>query len=292
LGEHTLKTLIFSGMGVFLFGSTYVVPMDVIRRNNVVVRGAGDETIVFAHGFGCDSNMWRYVAPSFEDRYRVVRFDHVGAGKSDLEAYSFDKYDSLDGYADDIVEIIDALSLKQVVFVGHSVSAMIGLIAARKRPELFKSLVMVGPSPCYIDGEGYIGGFALDQLEELLDFLDSNHLGWSGQMAPVIMGNSDRPELGQELADSFCRTDPEIARHFARTTFMSDCRELLKDFDIPTLILQCSSDVIAPVEVGEYLHRQLVNSQLVIMKATGHCPNLSAPDETRTAIKDFLDKAA
>jgi len=266
--------------------------MDIIDRNNVIVSGTGDEAMVFAHGFGCDSNMWRLVAPAFEDKYRVVLFDNVGAGKSDLKAYSFEKYATLDGYADDAVEIIDALSLKKVVFVGHSVSAMVGLIAARKRPDLFKSLVMVGPSPCYIDSDGYVGGFSQGQIEELMEFLDSNHLGWSGAMAPAIMGNPDRPALAEELTESFCRTDPEIARHFARTTFLSDCRDLLQGFDIPTLILQCSSDVIAPVEVGEYVHRHLTNSSLVIMKATGHCPNLSAPKETISAIENFLGKAA
>lgn len=219
-------------------------------------------------------------------------FDNVGAGKSDLKAYSFEKYATLDGYADDVVEIIDALSLKKVVFVGHSVSAMVGLIAAKKRPDLFKSLVMVGPSPCYIDSDGYVGGFSQGQIEELMDFLDSNHLGWSGAMAPVIMGNPDRPGLAEELTESFCRTDPEIARHFARTTFLSDCRKLLQGFDTPTLILQCSSDVIAPIEVGEYLHRQLLKSSLVVMKATGHCPNLSAPKETIAAIENFLAEAA
>lgn len=266
--------------------------MEVFRRNNVVVRGSGGGTIVFAHGFGCDSNMWRYVAPAFEDRYHVVLFDNVGAGQSDLAAYSSQKYASLDGYADDLVEIIDALAVGKVIFVGHSVSSMIGLIAAKNRPDLFQSLVMVGPSPCYVDGEGYVGGFSEEQLQELLEFLDSNHLGWSGQMAPVVMGNPDRPELGEELAESFCRTDPEIAREFARTTFLSDSRDLLKDFDIPTLILQCSSDVIAPVEVGEFVHRQLPNSELVVLKATGHCPNLSAPAETIAVISSYLGKAA
>lgn len=248
--------------------------------------------MVFAHGFGCDSNMWRFVAPTFEDRYRVVLFDNVGAGHSDLQSYSTEKYASLDGYADDLIEIVDALSVGKVIFVGHSVSSMIGLIAAKKRPDLFQSLIMVGPSPCYVDGDSYIGGFSEEQLQELLEFLDSNHLGWSGQMAPVIMGNPDRPELGEELTDSFCRTDPEIAREFARTTFLSDSRDVLKDFDIPTLILQCSSDIIAPVEVGEYVHRQLPNSELVILKATGHCPNLSAPEETIAAISLYLGKAA
>ncbi|PZM14923.1 alpha/beta fold hydrolase [Rhizobium tubonense] len=265
--------------------------MDVLARNNVRLSGSGREAIVFAHGFGCDSNMWRYVAPVFEDRYRVVLFDNVGAGKSDLTAYSFEKYGSLEGYAHDLIEIVDALSMTKVVFVGHSVSSMVGLIAARKRTDLFKSLIMVGPSPCYVDDGDYVGGFTAAQIDELLEFLDANHLGWSGAMAPVIMGNPDRPELGDELAASFCRTDPAIAKHFARTTFLSDTRELLTDFSIPTLVLQCSSDVIAPVTVGEYVHEKLNNSTLVVMKATGHCPNLSAPEETVAAIDAFLRTA-
>lgn len=288
----TVRCLIRIGPVSISRKCTMLSLMDILHRNNVIVRGSRDETIVFAHGFGCDSNMWRHVAPAFEERYRIVLFDNVGAGKSDLSAYSFDKYRTLDGYAGDLVEIIDALAIGKAIFVGHSVSAMIGLIAARQRPDLFRSLVMVGPSPCYVDGDGYVGGFSQEQLEELLEFLDSNHLGWSGQMAPVIMGNPDRPELGKELTESFCRTDPEITRHFAKATFLSDCRDLLKDFEIPTLILQCSSDVIAPIEVGEYVHRQLPNSKLVILKATGHCPNLSAPEETIAAIEAYLGQAA
>lgn len=247
--------------------------------------------MLFAHGFGCDQSMWRYVWPAFQDQYKVVLFDHVGAGKSDLSAYSVKKYDLLDGYADDIVEIIRELKVKDIVFVGHSVSALIGIIASQKAPELFQQLILVGPSPSYINDEDYTGGFTRAQIEELLEALDNNHLGWSMSMAPVIMGNPDRKELGDELANSFCRTDPAIAKHFARTTFLTDKRTILSKTTTPSLILQCSQDVIAPLEVGDYLHRELPHSKLVVLKATGHCPNLSAPVETIEAIKDYLSNA-
>jgi sigma-B regulation protein RsbQ len=228
------------------------------------------------------------VAPAFEDRYRTVLFDHVGAGGSDLSAYDPAKYASLDGYADDVVALCRELNVEGGVFVGHSVSAMIGVLAARKAPELFAKLVLVGPSPRYINDGDYIGGFSEAQINELLDLLDSNYMGWSRTMAPVIMGNPDRPELGEELANSFCRTDPEIAKRFARATFLSDNRADLLGLGIRSLILQCSDDVIASQSVGEYVHRCLPNSELVLMQATGHCPNLSAPEETIAAMKAFL----
>jgi sigma-B regulation protein RsbQ len=244
--------------------------------------------MIFAHGFGCDQNMWRFVAPAFESEFRTVLFDHVGAGGSDLAAYEPAKYATLSGYADDLVEIARELRLQDAVFVGHSVSAMIGVLASLSAPDLFKSLVLIGPSPRYIDDEGYVGGFSAKQIAELLDFLSDNYMGWSAAMAPTIMGNADRPELGEELANSFCRTDPEIAKAFARVTFMSDNRCDLPKVTIPSLILQCSEDVIAPREVGEYVHRNTPHSKLVLMRATGHCPNLSAPEETISAIRAFV----
>ncbi|APX86067.1 alpha/beta hydrolase [Methylorubrum extorquens] len=246
--------------------------------------------MVFAHGFGCDQNMWRNVAPAFEDRYRTVLFDHIGAGGSDLSAYDPGKYASLNGYADDVVELCRALGVRGGVFVGHSVSAMIGILALKKAPGLFDSLVLVCPSPRYIDdaASGYVGGFDQLQVEELLDFLDSNHMGWSQAIAPTIMGNADRPELGEELANSFCRTDPDIAKQFARTTFLSDNRADLQGVAARCLVIQCAEDVIAPREVGEYVHRKLTDSELVLLDATGHCPNLSAPKETIAAIEGFL----
>lgn len=264
--------------------------LDVLKRHNVRVSGHGPRTMVFAHGFGCDQNMWRWVAPAFESRFRVVLFDHIGAGSSDLSAFDPQRHASLQGYADDVVAICRALEVRGGVFVGHSVSAMIGVLAAKSAPELFDEVVMVGPSPRYIDDpdNGYTGGFSAAQIEELLDFLDSNHMGWSQNMAPLIMGNPERPELAEELANSFCRTDPTIARHFARTTFTSDNRDDLDGLDARVLVLQCAQDVIAPESVGRYVHARLPNSHLVLMQATGHCPNLSAPAETVAAIDAFL----
>jgi sigma-B regulation protein RsbQ len=259
-----------------------------LTRNNVQVQGTGDRAMVFAHGFGCDQNMWRFVAPAFETEFKTVLFDHVGAGGSDLSAYDPTKYASLSGYADDLVEIGAEIGLKDAVFVGHSVSAMIGLLASLKAPKLFESLVLVGPSPRYIDDGDYVGGFSGPQIDELLDFLSDNHLGWSAAMAPAIMGNPERPELGEELTNSFCRTDPEIAKAFARVTFKSDNRADLAKVTKRALILQCSEDIIAPTEVGEYVHRNLPGSELVLMRATGHCPNLSAPEETIAAIRAFV----
>jgi sigma-B regulation protein RsbQ len=262
--------------------------MNVIERNNVIVKGAGANVMMFAHGFGCDQNMWRFVYPAFEADYKIVLFDHVGAGSSDLSAYSYKKYDNLDGYAHDIIEIANTLKVKDMVFVGHSVSAIMGLIAADIAPELFKSIILVSPSPSYINDEGYIGGFNRSEIDELLESLENNHLGWSMAMAPVIMGNPDRKELGGELSNSFCKTDPEIAKHFARTTFLTDKRDILQQAKIPSQILQCSNDIIAPVEVGHYMHERMPDSKLVIMNATGHCPNLSAPEETIAAITSYL----
>ncbi|HEU4321981.1 MAG TPA: alpha/beta hydrolase [Roseiflexaceae bacterium] len=261
-----------------------------LKRNNVTVTGKGQQPLVFSHGFGCDQHMWRFVAPAFEDAYKVICFDHVGAGQSDLAAYDPAKYSTLDGYTEDVLEICQALDVQGGVFVGHSVSAMIGILAAIKAPEHFDKLVLVGPSPCYISDEGYQGGFSRAEIDALLEFLDSNYLGWSSAMAPAIMGNADRPELAKELTNSFCRTDPLIAKQFAQVTFLSDNRSDLPQVRQECLILQCSEDVIAPIAVGHYLHQTLPASQLVVLKATGHCPNLSAPDETTAAIQAFLAK--
>lgn len=248
--------------------------------------------MVFAHGFGCDSNMWRFVAPMFETDFRIVTFDHVGHGRAARAEFEVERYSSLDAWASDVIELCDALELSEVVFVGHSVSAMIGVLAAARRPELFSSLVLVGPSPRYIDDGDYIGGFAAQDIEDLLTSLESNYLGWSAAMAPMIMGNADRPELGAELADSFCRMDPEIARRFARVTFESDNRADLRRVHTPALVLQCANDVIAPVAVGEYVRDTMPNATMVMLDATGHCPNLSAPAATTAAIEQFLSSAS
>ena len=258
-------------------------------RHNVHVSGPTDgQPMVFAHGFGCDQNMWRHVAPRFEDRYRVVLFDHIGAGGSDLAAYDPERHATLDGYADDVVALCEDLELRDVVFVGHSVSAMIGVLAAGRRPERFSHLVLVGPSARYIDDGDYVGGFGADDIDELLESLESNYLGWSRALAPAIVGNPERPHLGAELTESFCRADPEIQKRFARATFLADNRSDLAHVSTPTLVLQCSDDIIAPEVVGRFVHEHLRDSTFVQLDATGHCPNLSAPDETADAIDAYL----
>src|ERR1700684_4371045 len=262
--------------------------MSVIERNNVHLQGSGDRAMVFAHGFGCDQNMWRFVAPEFEKDFKVVLFDHVGAGGSDLSAYNKAKYSTLRGYADEVVEIARELNLKDAVFVGHSVSAMIGILASLKAPDLFGRMVLVGPSARYIDDGEYVGGFSEKQIAELLEFLEDNHMGWSAAMAPSIMGNPDRPELGEELTNSFCRTDPEIDKAVARVTFTSDNRADLPKLKIPTLVLQCSEDIIASEEVGKFVRSNIPGSEIVFLKATGHCPNLSAPAEVVSAIRAYV----
>ncbi|MFJ4523569.1 alpha/beta fold hydrolase [Streptomyces sp. NPDC088810] len=264
--------------------------MDILRRNNVRVIGPeSGRTMILAHGFGCDQNMWRLVAPGLAQHFRVVLFDYVGSGRSDLAAWQEERYATLDGYAQDVVDVCEELDLRDAVFVGHSVSAMAGVLAAAGAPDRIGSLVMVCPSPSYIDQEDYRGGFTAADIHELLDSLEANYLGWSAAMAPVIMGNPDRPELGEELTNSFCATDPDIARVFARTTFLSDTRQDLKTVTVPTLVLECEQDVIAPREVGAYVHAAIPGSRLVTLAATGHCPQLSAPEATAQAITGFVE---
>jgi sigma-B regulation protein RsbQ len=263
--------------------------MELSERFNIKVSGLPDgQPILFAHGFGCDQHMWRGVAPLFEDQFRVVLFDHMGAGGSDLGSYDFDRYTSLAAYAEDVLTICRGLALDNVVFVGHSVSAMIGVLAAATDPTRFAKLVLVAPSPRYVDDGDYVGGFSDADIAELLDSLESNYLGWASAIAPVIMGNAERPELGEELTEMFCRTDPRIARQFARVTFLSDNRNDLPKVAAPTLVLQCSDDVIAPVAVGEYVAARLPDGKFVMLQATGHCPNLSAPGATAAAIAEFV----
>lgn len=262
--------------------------MPAIERHDVHVRGAGERAIVFAHGFGCDQSMWRFVAPAFEQQFRTVLFNYVGAGGSDASAFDRVKYASLKGYADDLVDVVRELKLEDAVFVGHSVSAMIGVLASLAAPGLFSKLVLVGPSPRYTDDGDYRGGFDEAQIAEMLAFLKENPLAWSQAMAPAIMGNADRPELGDELTASFCRSDPVIAESFARATFTSDNRADLPRVNAPTLILQCSDDIIAPEAVGRYVHAQIAGSAFVLLAATGHCPNLSAPAEVVAAIRAFV----
>ena len=263
--------------------------MDILKRNNVKVSGRGTQPMLFAHGFGCDQNMWRFVAPEFERDYRVVTFDYVGSGRSDLSEYDPQRYSSLEGYACDVLDVCHALDLGDVVFVGHSVSSMVGVLAANREPHRFARLIMIGPSPRYLnDAPQYVGGFERSDIEALLETMDKNYIGWANHLAPVIMGNADRPELGQELADSFCSTDPVIARRFAEATFFADNRTDLAAVRVPSLILQCAEDIIAPREVGEFVHREVGGSTLRLMRATGHCPQMSAPDETIALMREYL----
>jgi sigma-B regulation protein RsbQ len=262
--------------------------VSVLKRNNVNIFGNGDTPMIFSHGYGCDQHMWRLITPAFADSHRVILFDHVGAGQSQLSAYDRTKYSSLQGYAEDLLEICDELQVEHGVFVGHSVSAMIGVLAAIKEPERFDRLVLIGPSPRYIDDHDYVGGFSRKDIEELLEFQDRNYLGWSASLAPVIMGNQNRPELTEELQNSFCQTDPEIAKQFAAVTFLSDNRADLPRAQTRSLIVQCRDDVIAPTAVGDYVRCHLPDGEMVVLNATGHCPHLSAPEETIAAIQAFL----
>ncbi|HZY74707.1 MAG TPA: alpha/beta hydrolase [Jatrophihabitantaceae bacterium] len=267
--------------------------MSVRKRNNVVVTGrAGAPVMMLAHGFGCDQNMWRLVVPMLAEHFELVLFDYVGSGGSDPAAWNEQRYGSLDGYAQDVLDVCQELDLHDVTFVGHSVSSMIGVLAAAAEPDRFARLVMIGPSPRYVDEDGYRGGFSAGDISELLDALESNYLGWSAAMAPVIMGNEDRPELGEELTRSFCATDPRAARVFARATFLSDNRADLAKVNVPTLVLECTHDVIAPREVGAYVHAAVAGSELVTLEATGHCPHLSAPEATARAILAFAAQPA
>lgn len=262
--------------------------INVLERNNVKVTGRGEQVLLFAHGYGCDQNVWANILPAFEKDYTLISFDYVGAGKSDLSAYDEKRYASLDGYAQDILDICEVLNIHNAIFVGHSVSSMTGILASNQLPGLFSKMVLIGPSPCYLNAEGYIGGFEQEELDSLFEMMDANYLGWSRAMAPAIMANADRPELGQNLTESFCATDPEIAKRFARVTFLSDNRKDLKHVNIPTLTLQSVEDIIAPLEVGDYMHKNLKNNTLIRMKATGHCAHLSAHEETICAIRDFI----
>lgn len=266
---------------------------DILARNNVRVTGCGTRPLVFAHGFGCDQNMWRFTTPAFEEDFRVVLFDHAGSGRSDPRAYDYERHGTLHGYAQDVIDICKALDLQDVVFVGHSVSSMIGLLASLREPGLFTRFVLIGPSPCYVNHPpDYVGGFERSDIEELLGMMEKNYIGWASFFAPVVMGNAEQPEMAQELEGSFCSTDPDTALRFARVTFFADNRADLPKVTVPSLIMQCAEDIIAPLEVGHYLHRHLSGSTLKLMEATGHCPHLSHPAETVALIRQYVSESA
>ncbi|WP_424768389.1 alpha/beta fold hydrolase [Paenibacillus sp. sgz302251] len=265
---------------------------DIRIRNNVKVLGKGEQPILFAHGYGCDQDMWRYVAPEFEEDYRVILFDYVGSGETNIDDYDPKRYNHLKGYAQDVLEIAETLELNNAIFVGHSVSSMIGMFALIKEPKHFERLIMLGSSPCYVnDLPDYYGGFEMKDIQELLTMMEMNFTGWASYLAPIVMKNHDRCELTEELEKSFCSRDPVIARQFAEVTFLSDCRSELEKLTVPSLILQCSEDSIAPKEVGDYLHSRLKNSTLQLMRAKGHYPHLSHPEETAQLIKNYLQKS-
>ena len=263
--------------------------LNAIKRNNVRISGNGTQPMLFAHGFGCDQNMWRFVATEFERDHRVILFDYVGAGGSDSSAYDPKRYATLDGYAQDLLEVVEALDLDDVIVVGHSVSGMIALLASIQRPERFAKAILIGPSPSYINDGDYVGGFDRADIEGLLQMMEKNYIGWASFLAPAVMANPDRPELANELQTSFCSTDPVIARQFAIATFLSDNRNDLPKVTIPSLVMQCSEDIIAPRSVGEYMHRHLGGSSLALMEATGHCPHVSHPEETIAVMRRYLN---
>lgn len=261
---------------------------NIVVRNNVTILGHGDQPLIFAHGFGCDQNMWRFITPAFMDKYKIILFDYVGSGNSDINAYSSEKYQSLQGYVQDLLDIIETLSLQNSIFVGHSISAMIGLLASIQHPDYFKKLIMIGPSPCYLNDNGYRGGFERSDIAELLDMMEMNFTGWASYMAPIAMSNPEQPALTQELKQTFIAADPIIAKEFAEVTFLSDHRSELPKVSVPSLIIQCSEDSIVPISVGDYLHQHLKNSTLQLMEAKGHYPHISHPNETIQCIADFL----
>ena len=264
---------------------------DVLLRNNVKITGEG-QPMLFAHGFGCDQKMWRFITPAFEKDYQLILFDYVGAGNSDKTAYDNEKYNDLNGYVQDILDIVTTLDLKNVILIAHSVSCMISLLSSIKEPHRFAKMVFIGPSACYINNGAYVGGFEKKDILDLLETMEKNYIEWANFLAPAIMKNPENPELGKELNQSFCSTDPTIAKQFAAVTFLSDNRKDLSKMTTPTLLLQCTNDLLAPKEVGEYLHREIPGSTLKIMNATGHCPHMSAPGETISLIKNYLFNAS
>lgn len=264
--------------------------MSVVQRNNVRTFGSGDHVLVFAHGFGCDQSMWKFVAPAFEESHRVVLFDLTGAGQSDLSAYDYAAYGKLERHAEDIIEICDALELEKPTLVGHSVSAITSGLAAVAAPDKIGSVVMVAPSPCFLNQPEYTGGFDRADLEQVIDFMQQNYLGWAEQMAPTIAGDGAEGPASQMLTQSFCRTDPDIARHFGEVTFLSDKRAEMSQIDVPTLILQCANDALAPTSVGEWMEKTIPNATLNVIDTFGHCPHLTAPDATIQAIESYLSR--
>lgn len=264
--------------------------VDILKRNNVNIMGEGNQTIVFAHGLACDQTIWNTVLPYFKEDYRIVLFDYVGSGKSDFNAFDPKRYSTMHGYVKDFVEILETLHVGKVIFVGHSVSAMIGILASIEKPDLFETLILIGSSPRYLnDQPDYHGGFEENDIQELLTLMEMNFAGWATVAAAAFMHNPDRPFLTDHLIQSYTKENPKMIKNFAEVVFLSDHREDLAGVTIPSLIMQCSEDSIVPLEAAEYLHQHLKNSKLVVMKATGHYPHVSYPEETVQLIRDYLE---
>jgi sigma-B regulation protein RsbQ len=260
----------------------------LIKRNNIHLSGTGGKVLFFLHGFGCSQLMWRYIVPSFEKEYTIILIDLVGCGASDETAYDFNKYNTLDGYANDILEICNDLSLKEVILIGHSVSAMIATLAVNKQPAVFNKLIMLCPSPRYINDENYEGGFQQTDIDEMVKLLNQYYLGWAANIAPVIVGNNSQPNVTKELSDSFCNNNPEIASHFAKVAFMGDNRNDIKNIKTETLIIQSANDHIAPLQVGNYLHQNIPFSKFVVIDTVGHTPHLCNPNLVIESIRNFI----
>lgn len=266
--------------------------MNVLRRNNVHCAGSGPMTLVFVHGFGCEQGMWRFLVPHYERHARIVLYDLTGCGGSDSAAYDTDRYATLHGHAADLLEVIERYAKGKVILVGHSVGATIGTLAAVAEPERFAGQVMVSPSPCFINDGDYVGGFNRDEIGELLTLMHSRLHEWTTKVAPLIMGAPGQPALQDELASRFERNDPDIMRHFGRVTFTSDHRADMARCSIASLILQCSDDLLAPVEVGAWLHAHLADSELAVIPNIGHCPHMSVPGVSAGVMDAFLDRLA
>lgn len=265
--------------------------MNTLERNNVNVEGDSGPVLLYAHGFGCNQTMWNRVTPAFKSTHRQVLFDYVGSGQSDMASFDAKRYSSLQGYAQDVLDVCDTLGLRNgVTFVGHSVSCSVGLLASIARPELFDRLVLLGPSPCFLNhAPDYLGGFEREDLEGLLDLMDQNYIGWANYLAPVVSGEAGESPVSGELSNSFCSTDPVVARVLARTTFFSDNRADLPRVSRPCLILQHRNDSLAPVGVGEYVHEHLKGSTLKVLEVPGHCAHMSHPAMVIDAMREYFN---
>lgn len=265
---------------------------EILKRNNVNIIGKGEKTIVFGHGLACDQKIWDTILPYFEEDYQIVLYDYVGSGDSDFSAFDTERYSTMHGYAKDLLEILEAIDVGEVIFVGHSVSAMIGILASIEKPEYFENLILIGSSPRYLNEHpNYHGGYDESDIEELITMMEMNFSGWATLAAANFMNNPDRPLLTEQLIEVYNEEDPAMMKSFAEVVFLSDHRQDLPEVTIPSLIMQCSEDSIVPLESAEYLHKHLKNSKLIVMEATGHYPQISYPEETVNTILEYINVA-